>query len=265
MSLLDELKQQAEQQRKNDDQSTAEARREAVYQQNLRPRMHAVLNYLSELSEQLKVVDPDVRHDFSLPGIGEVKGLRQAGYIVNADNTDQTKIIRLRFHCVADSEKEYAVKPKSTGTETRDFLESQNMRYAEWPIRDNTQQVVGINFQLKLKVEIQCIFQVDLEQSAIKMVTTNFNAFGVDRSVVQPERITDEWLDNLGNYILRRNQNLHNLEIGDSEKALIRQRLETEKKARQQELELAMQQEREELEERRRNSLLGKFKNLGKK
>ena len=227
--------------------------------------MHAILNYLSEFSDQLKVVDPDVRHDYSLPGIGEIKGLRQAGYIVNADSTDQTKTIRLKFHCMADSEKAYAVEPKSLADETRAFLHTQNMRYAEWPIRDNEQRITGINYQLQVKVEIHFIFQVDLEQSAIKMLIKNFNAFGVDRSHIQAHRINDQWLDNLGNYILRRNDKLHELEIKDSDKELIRKRLEHEKKSRQQELELAAQREQEELEEKRRNSLLGKLKRFTKK
>ena len=265
MSLLDELKQQAEKQLNNDDQSQLEAQREAVYQQRLLPCMHAILNYLGELTEQLKVVDPDARHDYNLPGIGEVKGLRQGGYIVNADSTDQTRIIRLRFQCTADHEQEYGVKPKTAADETREFLESQNMRYTEWPIRDNTQQIIGINYQLKLKVDVQFIFQVDPEQAAIKMVSSNFDTFEVERSVIQPERVTEQWLDNLGNYLLRRNQKLHNLEIGDSEKEKIRKKLQMEKQARQRELELAIQREQKELEEKRRNSLLGKLKNFGKK
>ena len=264
MSLLDDLKQQADQQRKNSDQSDLLAHREEVYQQELRPGMLAILHYLVDLTEQLKEVDLDVRHRYKLPGIGEIGGLKQGGYIVNADSTDQIKTIRLRFHCMADQEKEYPVKPKSKADETRDFLESQKMRYAEWPIRDVTQKIVGITYQLTVKVEIQFAFQVDLEQGLIGMATANFNSFGVDRSVFRPERINDEWLDNLGNYILRRHQNLHALEIDASEKALIRQRLERERQARQEELEQALEREEMEREEKRRKSLLGKFRNLGK-
>ena len=265
MSLLDDLKQQAEALQKNHGPSSGEALREALYEERLRPKMHAIFRYLGELTEQLKLVDPDVRHDFRLPGIGDVKGLRQAGYVVNADSTEQTRQIRLRFHCLADSEKEYAVKPKSAANETRDFLESQNMRYAEWPIRDNTAQMVGINFQLQVKVNINIIFQADLAQGAIKMITSNFAAFGAERSVIQPERITEHWLDNLGNYILRRHQDIHQLEIDESVKASIRRRLETDKRARENELKRAGLPVKKTPGEKTGKTFLGKMIKLGKK
>jgi hypothetical protein len=265
MSLLDELKQQAEQRQTDGGATAIQARREAFYQEHLRPRLHAILNYLGELTEQLKLVDPDVRHDYRLPGIGEALGLRQGGYIVHADSTDQTRQIRLRFHCLAEREQEYAVRPKAMAAETREFLETQRMRYAEWPIRDNEQRIVGINFQLRVKVEINFLFQALPEQGGIRMAVLNFYEFGAETSLVKPERITDQWLDNLGNYLLRRHQKLHNLEIEESDRETIRQKLIEERRARQQELELALQREKEEQEERRRNSLLGKLRGLAKR
>lgn len=265
MSLLDELKKQAEQINQTDQQDAEEARREARYQEKLRPGLKAILSYLEDLTEQLKVVDPDVRHDYSLPGIGVLKGLRQGDYIVKADTKDQIKVIRLKFKCVADNEQEFAVKPKSQANETRDFLESQNMRYTEWPIRDSSQQIVGSNFQLQFSIEINFIFQADLEMGALKVITTNFNDFGVDRNLVQPERVNDQWLDHLGNYLLRKNDNLYSLEIDQSSKESIRLKLEADKLARQQELEQANKREMEEREEKKRNSLLGKLMNLRKR
>lgn len=260
MSLLDELKLQAEQLQGRDDQRALEARREVLYQESLKPSLHSILNYLIDLTEQLNIVDPEIMHAYSLPGIGDIPKLRQGGYVLKADSTDQTRQIRLRFHCVADDEREFAVRPKKQAAETREFLESQKMRYAEWPIRDSQQQIVGINFQLRIQVEVNFLFQVDLEQAGIKMVTANFHQFEVERNLIKPERINDQWLDHLGNYILRRHEKLHNLEIDENDKQLIRERLEKETRIRQQELELATQREKAELDEQRRNSLLGRLK-----
>lgn len=264
MSLLDDLKKEAEQLKTANSADEEETRREAFYRQQLRPAMLAILHYLSELSDQLKVVDPDVRKDYTLPGIGLVKGLHQEEYVVNADSTENTKTIRLRFQCVDDREREFAVKPKSTADETRDFLETQRMRYAEWPIRDPLQGVVGLNFQLAVKVDVNFLFKADLEQGAIQLFISNFFDFKVEKSVIQPERITETWLDNLGNYLLRRRKNLYELEITDDDKAAIRQRLEEARRQREAELEAAILREREEREEARRNSLLGKLKAFAK-
>lgn len=260
MSLLDDLKKEAQRLQESNEADQVALRREAVYRDRLKPAMLSLLHYLSELTDQLKLLNLEVRQDYELPGIGLVRGLRQGGYVVNADSTENTHAIRLRFSCVADHEQEYAVKPKSAADETRAFLESQTMRYAEWPIRDPLQGVVGLNFQLTVKVDVNFIFKADPDQGAIQLLISNFEGFKPERSVVQPERITESWLDNLGNYLLRRRENLYELEISDADKEEIRRKVEAERLQREAEMQLAIEREREEQEEVRRNSLLGKLK-----
>jgi hypothetical protein len=262
MSLLDDLKKEAEARLAADTADQEAAQREADYRQRIRPAMLKILHYLSELTDQLKELDLDVRQDYELPGIGLVKGLRQGDYVVNADSTENTKMIRLRFNCTDEREREYAVKPKSAADETRAFLDAQVMRFAEWPIRDPVQGLIGLNFQLAVKVDVNFIFKADLEQGAITLIIANFSNFNVEKSVVQPERIDDTWLDNLGNYLLRRRKNLYELEITDNDKAVIREKLEAARQQREAELQAAIQREQEERKEARRNSLFGKLKSL---
>lgn len=264
MSILDDLKREAEERLAADTADQEAARREAVYRDSIRPAMLKILHYLSELTDQLKVIDPDVRQDYTLPGIGLVKALHQGGYVVNADSTENTKTIRLRFSCTDEREREFPVKPKSTADETRAFLDEQVMRYAEWPIRDPVQGVIGLNFQLAVKVNVTFIFKADLDQGAITLLISNFSGFKVEKSVVQPMRIDDAWLDNLGNYLLRRRENLYELEISDNHKAAIRQQVEAAQRLREAELQAAIQREREELEESRHNSVLGKLRTFSK-
>ncbi|MGD8908306.1 MAG: hypothetical protein PVI92_03090 [Chromatiales bacterium] len=258
------MKREAEARQSVDGIDQEVAQMEADYRQRIRPAMLKILRYLSDLTDQLKVLDPDIYQDYTLPGIGLVKGLRQGDYVVNADSTDNTKTIRLRFSCTDEREREYAVKPKSTADETRAFLETQVMRYAEWPIRNPQQQIIGLNFQLAVKVDVNFIFKADLEQGALTLIISNFSDFKVEKSVVQPERIDETWLDNLGNYLLRRRKNLYELEITENDKAAIRQKVEAAKRQREVELQEAIRREREERDEGRRNSLLGKLKSFTK-
>jgi hypothetical protein len=264
MSLLDDLKRQTEELLATDSVDQVALRKEANYQEKIRPAMVKILNYLSELTDQLKLLNPDVRCDYTLPGIGLVKGLRQGDYVVNADSSENTKTIRLRFSCCDEQERDYAVKPKSTADETRDFLETQVMRYSEWPIRDPMQGIVGLNFKLAVKVEISFTFKADPDQGAISVTISNFSGFKVEKNVVQPERINDIWLDNLGNYLLRRRKNLYELEITDNDKAAIRKKLEESQRQREEEMQEALQREQEEKEEARRNSIIGKLKSIAK-
>jgi hypothetical protein len=264
MSLLDELKREAQALQSADSVDQDAVQREADYKQRLRPAMLKILHYLVELTDQLKVLDPEVYQDYALPGIGLVKGLRQGNYTVHADSSDNTKIIRLRFSCIDEQEREYTVKPKSTADETRTFLEEQVMRYAEWPVRDPQQGIIGINFQLAVKVDVNFIFKADLEQGAIALIISNFSGFKLEKSVVLPERIDETWLDHLGNYLLRRRKNLFELEISDNDKAAIRQKLEEVQRQREAELQEAIQREQEEQDKTERNSLLGRLRSFTK-
>lgn len=264
MSLLDDLKKEAQERLAADTADQEAVRKETEYRERLRPAMLRILNYLSELTDQLKVLDTDVRQDYTIPGIGTVKGLLQDGYVVNADSTENTKTIRLRFSCTDEQEREFAVKPKSQAEETRDFLETQVMRYAEWPIRDPVQGVIGLNIQLAVKVDVNFIFKADMDQMTVTLIISNFSNFKVEKSVVQPERVDDQWLDNLGNYLLRRRKNIYELEITDNDKAAIRQKLEQVQRQREQEMQQALQREQQEQEDARKNSLLGKLKSFAK-
>ncbi len=48
--------------------------------------MLKLLAYLNDLTSQLKLVAPDVRANYRIPGLGQVKRLRQGNYLVNADS-----------------------------------------------------------------------------------------------------------------------------------------------------------------------------------
>ncbi|MCG8021641.1 MAG: hypothetical protein JAZ20_14625, partial [Candidatus Thiodiazotropha weberae] len=76
MSLLENLKQEARK-RQEDDSADCEATRlESLYQSQFKPSMQSILKYLSELTDQLKILEHDVCHQYEMPGLGPVGGLR---------------------------------------------------------------------------------------------------------------------------------------------------------------------------------------------
>ncbi|MCU7931943.1 MAG: hypothetical protein KZQ90_14165 [Candidatus Thiodiazotropha sp. (ex Codakia rugifera)] len=265
MSLLDDLKKEAHRLQEADSANREEVQREALYEERFKQPMQSILHYLSELTGQLKILNHEVRHNYSLPGIGEIAGLRHIDYVVNADSSDKPKTIRLRFACESDNEAEFAVTPKAKADETRHFLESQRMRYAEWPIRDYEQRIVGLNFQMKTRVNVSFVVQTDLELGSIKLYVANFSGFKLDKSLIQPESVDDAWLDRFGNYILRNRANLYDLDIDESHKADIRKRLQESERTREEELQQAIKNEQEEHEEAYRRSLLGKLKTIAER
>ena len=118
------------------------------------------------------------------------------------------------------------------------------------------------NFQLAVKVDVNFILKADPEQNATTRFIANFSGFKVEKSVIQPERVDEAWLDNLDNFLLRRRDNLYALAITGEDKSVIRRRLEADRLQREAELTAAIRREQEALEEARRNSLPGKMKAL---
>ncbi|MBV2120227.1 MAG: hypothetical protein KUF74_02120 [Candidatus Thiodiazotropha sp. (ex Ctena orbiculata)] len=262
MSLLENLKQEARK-REEDESADCEATRlESLYQSQFKPSMQSILKYLSELTDQLKILDHEVRHQYEMPGLGPVAGLRHTEYVVNADSSDNTRVVRLRFQCISDSEQTFAITPKSKADEACAFLDSQTMRYTEWPIRDHQQQVVGLNLQLPVVVKVNFVFQADPELGSIRILISNFRGFKVEKSLIQPHKVDDAWLDNLGHYILRNRADMYDLQIADSAKDAIRQRLQEAKQQRELELQQALAREQLERQQQSSKSLLGKLKSL---
>ncbi|MET0067938.1 MAG: hypothetical protein ABW076_16460 [Candidatus Thiodiazotropha sp.] len=265
MSLLDDLKKQAQAQLSEDREQREAALREALYQNRFCDPMQRILRYLGELIEQLKILDYKVYREVNLPGIGVVKALRQSDYAVNVDSSDAPKLIRLRFKCDSDQEREFAVVPRPKAEETRQFLDSQAMRYAEWPIRNHDQQIIGLNFQLAVSVKVDFVFQVDLEMKTIKMFISNFNDFKTEKSLLVPERVNDLWLDNLGNYLLRKRADLYDLDMDEGLRQSLRERLLEEDRQRQQELQQALLRENTQRGQEVSPGLFGRLRSLAER
>jgi hypothetical protein len=265
MTLLDHLKKEALKLQQSGDKTTEAARLKARYDACFHTPMLAIQHYLSELSEQLKILDYEVKKDYTLPGIGLVKDLNQSGYTLNMDSSENPRLIHFRFNSVADREREYSVTPKLKADETRDFLESQGMRYSEWPIRNHKQRIVGLYFQLTVLVKVNFVFQVDLELDVIKLFIYNFNDFRIEKSLVKPERVDDAWLDNLGNYILRKRESLFDLEMDESLRSSLRQRLQEEERQRHKELQKVLSKGRKANKTAHSQSILNRFKFLSEK
>ncbi|MES9862480.1 MAG: hypothetical protein ABW157_03800 [Candidatus Thiodiazotropha sp. LLP2] len=262
MSLLENLKEEARKRQEVEGANCEATRLEELYQSRFKSPMQSIMRYLSELTDQLKILEHEVRHDYTLPGLGQVAGLLNSDYVVNADSSENTKVVRLRFNCISDNEMTFAITPKSKADEACAFLDSQTMRYAEWPIRDHEQRVVGLNLQLSVKVKVNFLFQADPELGSIRMFVSNFNGFKVEKSLIQPEKLDEAWLDNLGNYILRNRANMYDLEIDESQRNTIRQRLEAAKQQREAELQEALIREQVERDQAREKTLVGKLKSL---
>jgi len=261
MGLLDDLKQEAERlRRQKETEEARQARLEAAYQREVKPSMEAIARYLFEMTEQLKVLELKVPVCYDFPGIGRLKGLLQDGYRIIMDSNESPRHIRLQFQCARAEEEQFLVQPESLARETRELLQSQRIRFAEWPQRDGQHRVTGLFFQARLRVWVNIVFEALHETSRIQLSTYNFDGFNADRFNFGPQAITDEWLDQLGHFLLRKSRQLGMLDISDEAREQIRAKIQDEQSRRERELAEALERERLEEEERKSQDLFERLR-----
>lgn len=231
MGILDELKLEADRVRKAKELEEARyAERVKIYQDEIRPRLLNIHRYLTELVKQLNVAEWAVMVSCQIPGIGKLENLKQGDYRITIDSLENPKKIAIHFACSASEERKFQVTPKSSAEETSNFLDSQRVLYTEWPIREGQhRQIIGAMFQAKLRFNCSLTFEVDEDMSKIKITSHNFENFTDQQFRIAYQTIDDNWLDQIGQYLLRKIPQLGNLFSSDAERELIRQRLELKK------------------------------------
>lgn len=242
MGILDELKKQAEQVRKSRE---AEANRqiqlEQTYLAELRPRMLGIYRYLLDLVEQIDTIGVVVKAAYDLPVLGHVEPLEHKNYCFHIDNSDKPKRITLDFHC--QSKREFLAPVDAQQADAaRRFLDSQQIRSIDWPVRNANGDIHQIVFKFVPKIKVMLEFIADVERSAIAIRTLNFEEFGTRNYIISHENIDDAWLDQLGNYLLRRCNNLdvveEKLQITEEELQQLRDHIAMAQQKLMMELEL---------------------------
>lgn len=234
MGILDELKREAEEARK--------AREEAETRQNDRGLnreaqasecMLKIHRYLLELVEHLKQVDWEILTSYRLPIIGQVDKLRQGNYLILIDHVLHPRKITLRFDCSLQDERKFRVTPRQAADEFCQFLFEQQVRFLDWPLRDEQHEITGLMVQAKLRIMVSFLFEVDEENACIRLTTHNFEGVEQRRFKIPFQQVDEQWLDGLGRFLLRKaGHRMDSLDIPDELRQRLRQRLEAERSQR---------------------------------
>ncbi|TAN53173.1 MAG: serine/threonine protein kinase [Methylococcaceae bacterium] len=227
--ILGDLKKEAEQARQaKEAEADRQARLEEVYRRELCPRLLAIHGYLFDLVEQLNTLSWTVTAEYEFPGIGKVGGLKQEDYRIRIDSTDSPKRVVLTFVCRAPEERRYGVSFDKSD-ETHKFFVTQQIKYIDWPVRTPSGQTQEIIYQARLQIMVTIMCQADIAKSKLVVTVANLDGVSAKRHEFDAEEIDEEWLDKLGNYILRKLDNFGKMYITDDERRKLREHLAQEK------------------------------------
>jgi hypothetical protein len=266
MGLLDELRQEAASAKSREQEQRERMQRlREIYATEVNPRIEELYRYLKELEEHLNYLKPDVWVDYELPGFGVVSDLRQGNYSMEKGRKEQVHRVPFSFSCSSEGELKYKVEGEKRVRTVMEELTAAGMRYTTKKIRGDNNDVIGADFIVECSVPVKIMFEGVLETSGITMTIKNYDDLYTHTSYLKPFQVNEEFLDELGKFILRKPNRFLKLDLDEDNLDQIRGMVRTAEQQRQHELELAEMRERQELEEQRKHSLLGRLKTVTEK
>jgi hypothetical protein len=218
VDILEEYKKQAEQRRQDMEQSGQDESGMYVLRcMKVVSDLQSIQKYLHELAEQLNFVEPDIETSFQLDNLGELTGLKQSDYHLITESASNREMVCFSFSLNNDTQLELDV-PNTI--ETKEELEALTAHGLLVNYTSKTPLKVSIQGHIPVSIE----FKSDFEESNIQVSISNFSRIATEHYTLNVDNISEEFLNDLGNYILRNNTNFMDALVEDSHMISVIQR-----------------------------------------
>ena len=266
MGVLDDLKKQAaEQKAREESEQQRREQRLAFYREQIKPRLESIYSYLHEFTEQLNYVTPDIPVTYELPEKRMLPELSQKNYVVKVDSSENISSVTLRFSCEAEGTLFIQEDEKGKFEKLKDFLYQHKLNYHTRQHKDEQQAVVGGDVTIEKKVPVLFQFDADIDNSCILLWIRNFEKLGTRKIILLPSQVHEQFLDDLGRYILRRSDTFMKLELAEEQRDKIREKIERDKAQKEQEMLIEEQRRLEEEQRAEEQKLVSRLKKQVKK
>lgn len=238
MSLLDDLKAQAENQRASEQEgANLDAQRDQYYRDEIQPQMVKAYQFFNEMVGHLNYIKPETIVTYPLLPEGKLQRLRQQEYKVVIDSSKSPKQIDITMECVLDKPVNFEMFGRDAILSLAERIERYSIKH-ERKIRKNaSMEPESAKFILEGPMPISVQLKADVDAGDFKLAVRNFYEPGFTRYTIKPAQFNDQFLDRLGKYVLREETNLlGGEEISEEVKAALRKKIEEENNQREQEL-----------------------------
>ena len=246
MGLLDDLRNQADNQRANE-QAEAErkAAAEVFYREKIEPLMVKTYQYFKELIEHINYIKLETYAEYPLLPNGKTLRLRQQDYKVLIDSSKALKQIDFTLECALDSDVpvQFDVFGRDPVMMQVERIERYSAKYERKNRKGPDGELESARFIIEGPIPMKLQVRADVDASEIKLMVRNFIEPGFHNYSLKVEQFDDAFLDRLGKYILRQEQTLFDRkeEIPEDVRKKLRDRLIVEQRLREQEMREAEQ------------------------
>ena len=238
MSLLDDLKEQAK--RIKDEAAALEERKQRQRVDALdkiTPALVEIHRYLKELAEQLNVIKPQIRVNFPVREVGELTDLEQGNYReVREGDREQTSSVTFAFTLEGRRHYRFDVSVPGNVDQWLNNLKNEGLKIDHAQVLDESSLGHRVWINVSGFVPVKLRFAADLEKEGIVLTVRNYDSIGEMRHRITPEQVDEQFLDELGRYILRRPNRFLRMEVPAEVRDRLRKKIELDQKRKEEEL-----------------------------
>jgi len=262
MGILDDLKQQAENQHDNAASGNKDPGVAAgdFYRDHVKARMCSAFNFLDQLVQQLNTLKLDTRAEYPFKHDGKPVALMQQDYKVYNDSIPDPRQITLAFNCSLVNPTSFEVTGRGAVLTQAELLDRYQFKYEKVEQKDPRQLVIGARFKLIGPLQIKIVLQVDEARHVVKLLISNIAGPGTSQYHLKPEQLDEAFLDHLGKYVLRKESSLFKEKVSADVKAMLRKKVLEEQQARETELQQVEEARKAEEARRKQNSTTEQLK-----
>ncbi len=222
MKLLDELKKQAKEVLKQEDQIAPRSESLEVFlHTEVENKLRQIHHYLASIIEQLRIIRPDVRTSRLIFDHGKINNLVQHNYRVFSETTYEQLVVGITFILECDQRCDISKVDASDMNNLINKLQHLGM--------DIVLQSKG-RIEVEGKFPASLVFSANYHQHHIKFSINNIESVDSLNFELKPESITEDFLCEVGKMLLRRENRLVELakELSTREKPQTPDKTESE-------------------------------------
>lgn len=236
-TLLDELRFEASQV-VHDQESTAERqeRLSQAIQEVISPSLGRIYDYLNQFRQHLKVLQPEITIDLPVRGLGTCVDLNQQGYMLRSGETDSLNSVVFSFKLKRRNPCTLSFNYPGDAAALLSSLKEGGLVFAKTTISAQNTPNQSLRLEIVGDIPVRFEFKANDKSGTIDLIICNFDEVGTQKHTLQAEHINDELLDQLGRYILRRDNTFLVNDVSWGYRQRLRQRLEADAESKQRSL-----------------------------
>jgi hypothetical protein len=211
MSLLDDLKKQADQSSAKSDQDDSKTlQKHQINWNTLVPKQQLIITYMRELAENLNAIELDDNVEYSLTKNIRFKDLKRENFRVRKADEKSVRDFTFRYDIIGKRNVEIAVTNDFNAENIRTFLRKEKTHFSDL-ITDKGK----VQFKFLPKITVVFQYVADVENCQIVLRIFNFEKPEKQEIKYQPEALTEELMEETAKYILNKENKFRSLSGND--------------------------------------------------